>query len=413
MSMWRYSAVALAGSSQGEVRSGEISGESAAAARATLREIGLQVLVLRPMTTDAGGRRSTSGWWNAHLRTRRRLVRAHLYDGLATLLESGLPLLEALDTTIKSLLRRRSPLRQALVQVREGIRSGELLGQSLLPHTSWFEPSEIAIIEAGQHAGDLAGVLRTLSERLEQSGELRSRLAAALTYPAIVALAGVAVLVFISTQTLPELVDILSDAGLAIPALTQSVMSLGQGLAEHWWVLAVIALLSFGAFLGVRDLARRYGLRWPTWLRRLAPSLGRRVAIAQLSRRLSELLRAGVPLVESLRVVAPTMRGETLRREVIAVAGRVEHGEELSAAMDDPLYFDAEFRRLLELAQASGELDVLLEKLGLRYERAAQRQIAQLASMLEPVVILILAIAIGLVVMAAVLPLGRLQDILR
>ena len=413
MSVWRYSAVALAGANQGAVRSGEVSGESAAAARAALREIGLQVLVLRPLAAESGGRRSTRGWWLAHLRTRRRLLRAHLYDGLATLLESGLPLLEALDTTIKSFPRRRSPLRQALVQVRESVRSGELFGQSLLPHASWFDPSEIAMVEAGQHAGDLAGVLRTLSERLERSGELRSRLAAALTYPAIVALTGIAVLVFISTQTLPELVDILRDSGLAIPALTQNVMGLGQALAEYWWVLALSALLSFGAFLGVRSWAHRYRLQWPVWLRRLAPSLGRRLAIAQLSSRLSELLRAGVPLVESLRVVAPTMRGDTLRRSVIAVAARVEHGEELSAAMDDPLYFDAEFRRLLELAQASGDLDILLEKLGRRYERAAQRQIAQLASMLEPLVILALAIAIGLVVMAAVLPLARLQDILR
>ena len=132
MSVWRYSAVALAGTNQGDVRTGEVSGESAAAARAALREIGLQVLVLRPMAAQTGSQRSTRGWWNTHLRTRRRLVRAHLYDGLATLLESGLPLLEALDTTIKSLPRRRSPLRQALVQVREGVRSGELFGQARL-----------------------------------------------------------------------------------------------------------------------------------------------------------------------------------------------------------------------------------------------------------------------------------------
>ena len=119
----------------------------------------------------------------------------------------------------------------------------------------------------------------------------------------------------------------------------------------------------------------------PLWLRRLSPKLLRRMAVGCLSLQLAELLRSGVPMVEALRVLAPTTAGSTpgntLRRRLVSAAERVERGEELSAALDDEHWFDPEFRRLLDIGQASGELDVLLERIGHRYARALQMKFAR------------------------------------
>ena len=421
MSVWRYTAVELGGAHASQRQRGEIAGESAAEVRASLRRIGLQVIDLRQTRTAA--RDAMSGLTGSvtgtlvssasrYLRQRRRPERAELYDSLATMLDSGLPLLEAVDTVIVSTRRRRSPLRSMLVQVREELRSGSSLGQAMTRHHSWFDPSEVAMVRAGQHGGTLSDVLKTLAERHERSGELTNRLVGALAYPAIVALVGVGVVVFLSVKTLPNLTQILTDNGIAIPALTQRVMTLGQLLAGSWLLLLVGLLAALVGAVLAGDLTRRLGVQPPAWVRRLHPKVFRRMAVARVTLQLSELLRTGVPMVDALRVLAPTTAAGGLRRRLESAADMLERGEELSAALNDEHWFDPELRRLLDIGQASGELETLLERIGHRYTRQATRLIDRLTTLLEPAVILTLAVMVGLVVMAAILPLLRLQEIM-
>ena len=129
-----------------------------------------------------------------------------------------------------------------LVQVREALRGGESLAQAMQDHASWFDPTEIAMVDAAQHGGTLPEVLRSLTERHERSDELTSKLAGALTYPAIVTLIGLGVVVFLSVRTLPQLVQILTDAGIPTPALTERVMAFGSFL-YHWWPAIGVGLL--------------------------------------------------------------------------------------------------------------------------------------------------------------------------
>ena len=421
MSVWRYTAVELGGAHASQRQRGEIAGESAAEVRASLRRIGLQVIDLRQTRTAArdamgGLTGSVTGTLvssaRRYLRQRRRPERAELYDSLATMLDSGLPLLEAVDTVIVSTRRRRSPLRSMLVQVREELRSGSSLGQAMTRHHSWFDPSEVAMVRAGQHGGTLSDVLKTLAERHERSGELTNRLVGALAYPAIVALVGVGVVVFLSVKTLPNLTQILTDNGIAIPALTQRVMTLGQLLAGSWLLLLVGLLAALVGAVLAGELTRRLGVQPPAWVRRLHPKVFRRMAVARVTLQLSELLRTGVPMVEALRVLAPTTAAGGLRRRLESAADMLEGGEELSAALNDEHWFDPELRRLLDIGQASGELETLLERIGHRYTRQATRLIDRLTTLLEPAVILTLAVMVGLVVMAAILPLLRLQEIM-
>ena len=424
MTVWRYTAVPTRGEG-GTRRSGELAGEGAAEVRAALRRAGLQVIDLRlvrsvrTLRSEAG-----SGWWSdarqsirtavhRYLRRRRQHERAELYDSLATMFCSGLPLLEAVETLIGSTRRRRSALRSVLVDIREQLRSGSSLAQAMSEHASWFEASEIAELAAGQHGGTLPDVLRTLAERHERSGELSHKLTAALAYPSIVAMVGLGVVVFLSVKTLPDLVRVLTDAGIETPALTARVMAFGQFFAGYWLAIGLaLVLVTVLAVAGAGTAGSR-GIEPPKWLRGCSPKVLRRVAVARLSMQLAQLLRSGVPMVEALRVLAPTASGGGggLRRRLLTAADRVERGEELSAALDDEHWFDPEFRRLLDIGQASGELDVLLTRIGDRYARQARRLIDRLAALLEPGVILALAVLVGIVVMAAVLPLLRLQEV--
>lgn len=477
MTIWRYSAIHRDAKHGAKAPcQGELAAESAADARAALRRIGLMPLELiaapeprsvgresarragvrseeargeargedrgRVRGGDCGGAyggargEGRSGFvalllasfrrsWFAHVRKRRRAERAEICDGLATMLESGLPLLEAFDTLIGDNPIRRgfvasmglsvggASRRTMLLSLREQLRSGQSLDQTLASHPAWFDSAEVAMVRAAALGGTLPTVLRAMAQQHERTDQLGQKLAAALTYPAIVALVGLGVVAFLSTKTLPDLAGILTSSGVEVPRLTQWVIACGRLLVDYW--LALLFVIGCAAVAGVMlpGLVSAY-LRHTRVARNrcVRPQVLRRMAVASMSMRLAELIRSGVPMVEAMRVIAPTTPGASLRRILEQAADRLESGEELSSVLDSPAWFDAEYRRLVEIGQASGELDRLLDRIGERYQRRAERLIARLATLLEPAVILLLAAMIGLVAMAAVLPLVRLRDVL-
>src|SRR5438477_1421866 len=412
MSLWRYTALAPGTGDAAIVntRTGEISADSAAAVRASLRRIGLQVIDVKPVhRRNLFGAKAPAVFkiflevFQRHLRGRRRLESAEVFDSLSTMLSSGLPLLEAFDALIHARQRGRRSCRSMLMSIKERLRSGGSLGQAMREHPGWFDAAEVAIVDAGQHSGNLHQVLASLAERHQQAGDLGQKLIAALAYPFFVLLVGIGVAIFLSLKTLPELTKILSDAKVPIPALTARVMGVGQLLTHHWFIFAFTLLIILAAIPLLPGAIRRMPWEMPESVRRmrwLRPRVVRTIAVGGMALRLAQLVRSGVPMVDSLRVIAPTTRHYTLRQELLMAADSVERGDELSEALDDEHWFDSEFQRLLEIGQTTGELDQMLQRIGDRYQRQAKRLIDRLAAMLEPIVILCLAVFVGTVVMA-------------
>lgn len=387
---------------------GEVAAATRAEARAALRRIGLQVLEVRPLTirqgVPAGLLREA---WHRHVRNRRRSSRSELFDGLATLLGSGLPLLESIEALRSSAARASRPAALLLMRLREALKGGSSFSDALRAESAWFDGVECAMIAAGERAGTLPGVLRSLSERQERSAKVAEKLAGALAYPAVVLLLGIGVVVFLSTQTLPELVRILTDAKVEPPALTSAVVVAGSVLTEHGILLLLgLLLVGGGALVLPTWLARSGGS-----LDRLRPELIRRMRVAGVASGIAELLFAGVPLVESVRVVAPTLGRSSLQGVLRTAAERLERGDPPAVAFSGTTWFDAEFLRLLELGTSTGELPALLERVGARYRRSAERAIDRAAAILEPAAIVALATLVGTVALAAVLPLVRLREV--
>lgn len=420
MTVWRYTAVPVGGKPSTR-RRGELAGDTASDVRAALRRIGLQVIDVRPVG-DRNRWRASEGalgrllfLWMSHMRVRRRSQVGELYDSLATMLEAGVPMLEALSTIAGESTRRLSGRRTMLLGIRTSLHEGRSLADSMSAHPAWFDGTEASMVAAGLQSGELAGVLRTLAERHDRSGELAERLAGALAYPAVVSAVGIGVVVFLSSKTLPDLISILDGAAIEVPTLTLGVMALGNALVRFGpgiimvCAALVVGLLMLGSRLAPGLLARMF------WLRRLLPGVLRQAAVAEASLGLAVMIRSGVPAVESLRVLAPTVGGlgtGGLRALLLEAATRIEHGETLSSALDDEYWFNPEFRRLIEIGESSGELPEVLHRVGQRQRRAARRRVDRLASALEPTVILALATLVGIVVLSAVLPLIRLQEIL-
>ncbi len=406
--LYRYKAISTTG---GTASTGELSAETPADVRASLRRIGLQAIEIRPVRSLKPGSIPFASSIERHLRSRRRSTKAELFDGLATMLEAGVPLEESLTTLAGS----RSRSRNLMTQMRESVRGGNTLSDSLKEASSWFDQAEVAMATSGEVSGELPTVLRSLAERHHRAGELSAKLAQTLVYPAIVLLIGLGVAVFLSTNTLPRLVGILAGAQVPPPRLTMLVMSGGRMVANWWWLTPALAVLVLVAATLMPRVASGRSIGLLRAMTARSPRVVRQAALAEALISLAELLRVGVPMTEALRVTAPTLRGPVagaLGRLLTTAADRLERGEPISAALDDPRFFDAELIRLIAVGEQAGELDRLFTQAGERARRRARRSIDRLASLLEPAVILLLAAFVGVVVMAAVLPLIRLQEVL-
>ncbi len=411
MTSWRYKA---RDPSTLEMVSSIIHADTDAAARAALRKAGLRPVRVRPIRSS----KTDESWWrlglDRHLRSRRVQRKADFYDSLATLLDAGIPLSPALRTMGSSRAgqRRAAELAHAM---SDAIQGGTSLAEAMRSHRSWFDEAEIAMIDAGQRSGELSAILGRLADRQSRSGELSSKITGALAYPVLVSVIGIGVTIFLSIKTLPELVGILRDAQVEPPGLTLAVMGIGR-FVWHNGLLLICGLIASLLLLvtGMRALRRRGVGRFARGVGRCTPGVFLRIRSSEAMLSLAELIETGVTLVDSLRIVAPTMRGvlgSMLAGSLDRAAAKIEQGEPVSCIFDDPVWFTEEHRQLMAAGEAAGEMSRTLERIGRRELRSARRLLDRFAAMIEPAAIVLLAVLVGTVVMAAVLPLVRLQEI--
>lgn len=410
MTIFQYTATPLDG---GPLRKGRMQATTAAELRASLLRVGLQVVEMRSVRDPSS---SNSGAFfsepiNSYLRSRRQPLKAELFDALSTMLDAGLPISEALS----SIGGARGALHELATSLRAEIGAGASFAHACAKHGAWFDIVEVEMLRAAESAGTLPAVLNRLSLRQQRASALTSRLIAILTYPLIVLCVGIGVVVFLSSRTLPDLVAMLTDAGVDPPGLTLAIIALGQSLLSYGPVLLILLpVLSLAAWMATTRNGRLSAVMGAL-TERVTPRVVLRVRVAGLFGVLAELLSVGIPLVEALRTSAATLGvgGSGLGTAVTSAADRVAAGEAFSDSLEAGPAIDQTTRRLLHIGETAGELPVILSSIADRERRRAERAIDALARIAEPAVVLALAAVIGLVVMGAVLPLVRLQEIIR
>jgi general secretion pathway protein F len=408
--LFRYRAVEIA---TGRRHTGEQRGHSAYDVRANLRRIGLEIDHLEEVVaadTTQGWRAAVRRALDARACRRRRVAKADLCDGLATLLQAGVPLEQAV-TSLAATGTRPVAERRLLETLRDRLRSGSGFAAAVADHPGWFERFDIALLEAGQQAGDLINTLLSLSLYHQRAGAMGQKLLVALAYPVVLVIAGIGAVEFMSFQTLPPLVDMIVQARREPPWLTTTVMGIGQGIA-FWWPVVLIAVgalvIGFRRWVGRVPVDSRLGrLVYGNVLARMRG----RVRVAHLAMALARLRRAGMPLADALLVVSDTVEDRALRQLLAEAVEALRRGEDLSSVLGTSPLLDPEFAQLLHLGERSGELTEMLERIAERYQRAADRVGERLGAILGPVAIIVLACLIGTVVMASVLPLMQLGEL--
>ncbi|HZE61074.1 MAG TPA: type II secretion system inner membrane protein GspF [Burkholderiales bacterium] len=390
----------------GRIEKGLVEAESAPAARAALRAKGLVPLEVSGLVAPASQR---------SLLRRRRFSEAEL--ALATrqvssLLAAGLPVAQALGAAIEQADQRA--VREVLAAVRSDVFAGHRLAEALAQFPREFPEVYRASIAAGEDSGELSGVMDRLATYLEERLALRGKVFAAFLYPAVVTGVALAIVVFLMTYVVPQVVEVFTNSRQALPWPTRILLALSSfvRVGGIWLVLAAI-----GGFFGLRAWLRRPSRRLALdrWLLNL-PLFGRilrGVDTARFASTLAILAGAGVPLLRALDAARATLANAVLANAVSEVIEAVREGQSLAAALGRQKVFPPVLVHLAASGEATGKLDAMLERAAINLSREAERRAFALSTLLEPLLILAMgAIVLG-IVLAVLMPIIEINQLVR
>ncbi len=331
---------------------------------------------------------------------------------LATLVEAGIPLLSALTVLAEQTEDRR--LRRAVAGVVQHLEAGRSLAEALRFFPRIFPPVMTNMVEAGEVGGVLDRVLERLALHFEREHEMRGKIKSAVTYPAIVVLIAVAVLVVLVTFVLPTFMTMLRELTVPLPLPTRFVMGMSVGFRRYWYCVPLLALALAGGLRAVVSSPR--GKEWWDRLLLRLPvfgSLFRKIIIARFCRTLGTLFRGGVPILRALDVVKNVTGNTLVMRAVEEAAESIREGAGLAGPFARSGVFPPMVTRMVAVGEETGALDAMLERVAVFYEREVETAVARLASLLEPFLIVGLGGFIGFIVISILLPYFQMLGSLR
>jgi len=319
---------------------------------------------------------------------------------LATLLSAGLPL----DRSLKVLLElfpSESMLHKVTQRILEQVKGGAQLSVALENEGEAFSRLYISMVRAGEAGGALAAVLERLAEYLERSRELRSSVLTAMFYPAILMVMAVLSLVVLLAFVVPQFEEMFASAGKELPVPTQVVIALADLIRSYGWAGLIFILMAIrGVQVWLQDPGRRY--RFHRLLLRL-PLLGDllvRLEVARFSQTLSTLLTAGVSLLPALVIVREVIGNAVLRESVSEAAEKLKSGGDISVALEQAGQFPVMALQMIRMGEETGHLPEMLARMSEIYEGEVRTAVQRLLTLLEPVLILGLGIAIAAIIMS-------------
>lgn len=376
---------------------GTIAADTPRQARDLLRARGMRVDEVHPLgaPTAAGASRKAGAGRHSPQTT------AAIRD-LATLLGAGIPLLDAMGTVAH---QQRGRFRAAWLLLAERVAAGISLAEAMAEQADVFDPLCIQMVEVGESSGTIETVLDQWAEFKERSLQRKDRVLTAMLYPAFVVLVGLVVTIFLMTYVIPMLLANLLDAGRPLPWPTQVVKGMSDLLTGHPLVLAIGgAALAVGTATLVRMPQGKRACCQIAWRLPLVGSMAQKQGIARIAMIVGTLLKSGIELVQALEVTARSTSNLLLREALEQVGRDVRAGRDLGEAMGRTRLFPPMAVQIFAVGQESGRLEEMLQRLAADYDRQVARTSDRLTAALEPVFILALAVFVGFLLFATILP---------
>ena len=328
---------------------------------------------------------------------------------LATLLRSGVPLVEGLSAIIEQV--EQPKLSSALTQTRDKVNEGTSLADALRAHPTIFEDLYVNMVAAGESSGTLDAVLDRLADHLDAAAELRTKVSSALAYPAFMVVFGVAVLALLMVVVVPKVTSIFEGFNATLPWYTRLLILISDTVANFWWLLALV----FGGavYFFRRWKASPNGRK--TWDTRvlsfpIAGQLVLMIAVARFSRTLSTLLSSGVPVLAALDITRNVLGNVKLMQVVEDARASIREGESIAAPLKRSGAFPPIVTQMIAIGERSGQLEQMLVHVAVAYERQVDARLGALTSLLGPLMIVVMGAMAGSIALAVLLPLMQINE---
>lgn len=406
MAAFEYSAL----DARGKQVKGLIEGDTARHARQLLRDRGMSPLEIAEVSeqkTAASAspfKRGGSSISTAEL--------ALFTRQLATLSRSGLPLDEALTAVAEQ--SEGQKVKRIALGVRAGVVEGQALAASLDQFPNVFPPLFRATIEAGEHSGKLDYILERLADYVERRQIMQGTMMRALIYPALLILISIGLVVVLLTYVVPQVVQTFADLGAQLPLLTRGLIAV-SGFLQNWGIYLLIAIgLAAVAFAQMmrgeafRRRVHRFQLRVP-----LIGRLTRGANTGRFTRTLGILFGSGVPILEAMRIGTQVVENLPMREAIDEATAKVREGASLSKSLSASKLFPPIAMHLIASGESSGRLDDMLDRAAENQEREVESLVANLLSVMEPLIIVIMGGMVLTIVLAILLPIFDLNQLVK
>jgi general secretion pathway protein F len=393
---------------QGQTRRGVLEADTARAARSQLRAQALVPLDVAPVQRASSGL-NTVIWESKVFSTTALAVWTRQ---LAGLVNSGLPIERALSALSEE---ADTPRQRDLVSaLRTEVNAGAPFAKALSQHPREFSAIYVAVIGAGEQSGHLGLVLERLADDLQAQQNLKGKLLAASLYPAIVSAVALLIVLFLLAYVVPQVAQVFSSNQRALPVLTRLMLGLSDVVKNYWWLALAVLVASMAALhtaLKQPDLRRRFDAAWLKLP--LIGRLARGYNAARFASTLAMLATAGVPILKALQAATDTLSNTALRHDAQEALVLVREGAPLASALAQHPRFPRLLVMFSRLGEQTGTLPNMLQRAADQLSEEVQRRALQLATVLEPLLIVAMGGMVMLIVMAVMLPIIQLNTWVR
>lgn len=328
---------------------------------------------------------------------------------LATMINAGLPLTQAISILLKQTKNKK--LFNILSEILQDIEAGYSFSTSLNKFPDVFNRIFVNAVRAGEATGKLEEVLLELADNLEKDQGLSAKIKGALFYPAFILIAMIGVAIFMMIKVIPTLTGIFEESGQQLPWTTRILIFCSKALINYWYiiiVLVVIIVIAIRVFL-----KSKVGMLFMAKLQINTPlikTISQQSIMARMSRTLAMLVGAGVPLVESIRIVAESMTNQLYRDAIEATAYDVERGIPMSVPVGKNNLFPVLVGQMLAVGEQTGKMSEILGKLADFYDSETNEQVKGISSLVEPVIMIIIGIGVAILVFSILIPIYQIAQ---
>jgi len=330
---------------------------------------------------------------------------------LATLVDAGLPLLRGLRVLEKQ--EKNPTLKNIIAELALSIEGGSTFSEGLAQHPKVFNRLFVNMVKAGELGGVLEVVLARLSEFMEKAQKIKGKVIAAMFYPCAVLVVATAILMILMVMVVPKFKEVFAGMleGAQLPAFTRLVLGISEAIKDHILIALGLIIVAWIAFM--LTIRTKGGRRVFDKVKLKAPVMGpvvTKVAISRFTRTLGTLISSGVPILQALTIVRETSGNVIVGSAVLAIHDSVKEGETITAPLEASRVFPPMVVSMVDVGEQTGALPEMLLKIADNYDEEVDNAVAAMTSLLEPIMIVFLAVVVGSIVIAMFLPLIALMN---